>query len=220
MATYALLSSGLGRSAAPLTRPARTSSGRGRGRARMSASSSPPPVSTPHACVCSTKDSTVSPGYHSSSSQQQHRPVLSCRPRAGQGTPPPHRLARTRLSVLSSGQQSDGSSDCSSERLHHRSVCHMSPASNATFSFNFIRSTVQRSTARPDWSDLPPPGPGSTRWWWWSQVMAPPILETDRRQRLVVSPALQTLLLLGSGWFLGRFLGGYGQMGEGVRGVW
>lgn len=68
MATYALFSSGLGRSAAPLTRPARTSSGRGRGRGRMSASSSPPPVSTPHACVCSTKDSTVSPGYHSSSS--------------------------------------------------------------------------------------------------------------------------------------------------------
>lgn len=59
-----------------------------------------------------------------------------------------------------------------------------------------------------------PPGPGSTRRWW-SQVMAPPVpvLETDRRRRLVVSPALQTLLL-GSGWFLGRFLGGEGG-GEG-----
>lgn len=58
-----------------------------------------------------------------------------------------------------------------------------------------------------------PPGPGSTRRRW-SQVMAPPVpvLETDRRRRLVVSPALQTLLL-GSGWFLGRFLGGEG--GEG-----
>lgn len=60
-----------------------------------------------------------------------------------------------------------------------------------------------------------PPGPGSTRRWW-SQVMAPPVpvLETDRRRRLVVSPALQTLLL-GSGWFLGRFFGGEGGGGGG-----
>jgi len=153
----------------------------------MSASGSPPPVSTPHACVLNERLDRVA------WISQQHRPVL---PPKDQGTPkgrpPTGWRAPVRPSAVRTGlyvQQSDGSSDCPSERLHHRSVCHMSPAYNATFSFNFIRSTVQRSTALPDWSD--PGALGSTRW---SQVVAPPVLETDRRRRLAVSPALQTLL--------------------------
>lgn len=190
----------------------------------MSASSSPPPVSTPHACVCAQrKTRPCRLDITAAAAAAESACSAAQGPRPGQGTPSPHRLACTRPSVLY--QLRSRANNLTDQVIAPLSVsttvpsvtCRLPPTPHFLSTSFDPRSNGRRLAQIGPTS--PPLGPGSTKRWWWSQVMAPPVpvLETDRRQRLVVSPALQTLLL-GSGWFLGRFLGGYGQ--KGVRGVW